>query len=64
MTKEQKSVLESKTFWGLLVVLFAPAFASYGLPVEGLSGDDLAKAAGAVLTLYGRMTASKGLGLK
>jgi hypothetical protein len=53
-----KSVLESKTFWGMVVILVSPVFAKYGLPIEGIAGDTLAQFVGAALTMYGRFTAS------
>jgi hypothetical protein len=63
MTKDQKSVLESKTFWGMVILLMSPTFAKHGLPIEGLTGDTVAQAVGAFLTMYGRFTASQGVKL-
>ena len=57
-----KSVLESKTFWGMVLVLAAPAFAQYNVPLP-LDADTLAQLMGAVLTIYGRVTATQGVKL-
>ena len=54
-----KSILESKTFWGLVVALAMPTLAKNGVIVDptGLTGD-LSTTIGAALALYGRFSAS------
>ena len=61
---DTKSILESKTFWGLVVALAMPTLAKHGIIVDptGLT-TDLATAIGGVMALYGRFTATKGVKL-
>ena len=58
-TSTPKSILESKTFWGLVVALAMPTLAKHGVIVDptGLTGD-LSTTIGAALALYGRFSAS------
>ena len=59
-----KSVLESKTFWGLVLALGVPIAAKHGIIIDphGLAGD-MSTLVGGVLALYGRWTASGGIRL-
>lgn len=62
---DPKSVLESKTFWGLVVTLITPLLAKHGVIVDPTSwGVDIATLFGAGLALYGRVTAKQGIELK
>ena len=58
--QDPKSILESKTFWGIVVALVMPTLAKHGVIVDpsGLT-TDIVTAAGGVLAVYGRFTASQ-----
>ena len=57
-TPDVKSILESKTFWGLVLGLGAPLAAKHGIIVDpsGMA-TDVCAIVGAALALYGRWTA-------
>ena len=59
MDQTPKSILESKTFWGLLLAIAVPALAKHGVILDpsGAAGD-VSMVVGAILALYGRFTAS------
>lgn len=55
-----KSIFASKTFWGVVIALFAPLMARAGLTVDadGLANDIVAML-GAALAIYGRWVATE-----
>lgn len=59
-----KSILESKTFWGLVIGLGVPIAAKHGIVLDptGLA-TDVSTIVGGALAIYGRITASKGVKL-
>ena len=59
-TQTPKSILESKTFWGMILILVSPMLAKNGIHIGDatLAADDISKLIGAALTLYGRFSAS------
>ena len=58
--QDAKSILESKTFWGMVVGLAIPLAAKHGWIVDpNGAATDISSLVGAVLALYGRVTASK-----
>jgi hypothetical protein len=60
--EEVKSLLLSKTFWGIAISLAAPLLKHAGLNVDSDTTDIAAQivtAAGAVLAIWGRMSATK-----
>ena len=59
--QEAKSILESKTFWGMILVLISPMLAKSGLHIGdvNLAADNLSEIIGAALALYGRISASQ-----
>jgi hypothetical protein len=58
-TSDPKSILESKTFWGLVIGLLVPFAAKHGYIVDPTgTATDLSTAVGAALALYGRVSAS------
>lgn len=63
--KEQKSFLESKTVWGIIIAAGMPFLAKHGYIVDptGLA-TDASTLLGAALAVYGRITAGKGLAIK
>ena len=60
----EKSILESKTMWGLVLAVVYPWLAKHGYTggVDALSTDVIA-AVGLVLSVYGRFTANAPLTL-
>lgn len=64
-TPDVKSILESKTFWGIAIGFLAPFAAKHGwiLDPSGWT-TDITAMVGAVLALYGRFTASKAVTVK
>ena len=63
--QDPKSILESKTFWGLLIGLAIPALSKHGIIVDptGLA-TDVSTLIGGVLAIYGRFTASAPLTMR
>jgi hypothetical protein len=57
--QDPKSILESKTFWGIVVALAMPTLAKHGIVIDptGLT-TDLSTVIGGLLAIYGRVTAS------
>lgn len=55
---DPKSILESKTFWGLVIALAVPVAAKHGIIVDptGAAGD-VSTILGGFLALYGRFSA-------
>jgi hypothetical protein len=58
-TSDPKSILESKTFWGLVIALAMPTLAKHGIIVDpsGMAGD-FSTVIGGVLAVYGRLNAT------
>ena len=63
--QDTKSILESKTFWGMMMILISPMLAKNGIHIGDatLAADDLSKLVGAALTLYGRFSATSSVKL-
>lgn len=66
---EMKPWYQSKTVWGALIAIAAPLLGRAGLDVGGAEQAEIAEALttlagtlGGLLALYGRLTATKGLG--
>jgi hypothetical protein len=55
--QDAKSILESKTFWGTMLMLFAPVLAKHGIVVDDALTIQVSQAVGAALAIYGRFTA-------
>ena len=56
---DPKSILESRTFWGLVVGLVIPIAAKHGIIVDPTGvATDLSTAVGGILALYGRFQAT------
>ena len=55
--QDPKSLLESKTFWGIVVAFVMPFLAKHGIIVDptGLAGD-VSAVVGSLLAIYGRFT--------
>jgi hypothetical protein len=75
INEEEKDMLEmkpwyqSKTVWGALIAMAAPLFGRAGLELGGAEQAEIADALttlagtlGGLLALYGRLTATKGVG--
>ena len=61
---ETKSLLASKTFWGIMICLLAPVLSKLGLRVSDdatiqMVAETLTSTLGAVVAIYGRITADK-----
>ncbi len=66
---EMKPWYQSKTVWGALIAIAAPLLGHAGLQVGGAEQAEIADAlttlagtVGGLLALYGRLTATKGVG--
>jgi hypothetical protein len=66
---EMKPWYQSKTVWGALIAIAAPLLGQAGLQVGGTDQAEIADAltalagtVGGLLALYGRLTATKGVG--
>ena len=66
---EMKPWYQSKTVWGALIAIASPLLGRAGLEVGGAEQAELADAlttlagtVGGLLALYGRLTATKGVG--
>jgi len=66
---EMKPWYQSKTVWGALIAIAAPLLGRAGLDVGGAEQAEIAEALttlagtlGGLLALYGRLTATKGVG--
>jgi hypothetical protein len=66
---EMKPWYQSKTVWGALIAIAAPLLGHAGLQVGGTEQAEIADAltafagtVGGLLALYGRLTATKGVG--
>lgn len=66
---EMKPWYQSKTVWGALIAIAAPLVGRAGLDVGGAEQAEIAEALttlagtlGGLLALYGRLTATKGVG--
>ncbi len=66
---EMKPWYQSKTIWGALIAIAAPLLGRAGLEVGGAEQAEIADALtafagtlGGLLALYGRLTATKGVG--
>ena len=56
---DPKSILESKTFWGLVIAILVPTAAKHGIIIDPTgTATDLSTAIGAILALYGRFSAT------
>ena len=66
--KGMKGLLQSKTFWGVLVVVLIPVLQRVGIDIDDVTGTEIAgelvTLAGAALALYGRVTAKKKISTK
>lgn len=75
MNEEERDMLEmkpwyqSKTVWGALIAIAAPLLGRSGLELGGAEQAEIADAlttlagtVGGLLALYGRLTATKGVG--
>ena len=67
--QEMKPWYQSKTVWGALIAIAAPLLGRAGLEVSGAEQAEIADALttlagtiGGLLALYGRLTATKGVG--
>jgi len=55
---DSKSILTSKTIWGLLIAVVAPLLAKHGISIDaGGFADDLVQVVGLLIALWGRVTA-------
>lgn len=63
MGESIKGLLQSKTFWGIVVVLLIPLLKRVGVDLNDATGTEIAgdmvQLVGAVLAIYGRVVASK-----
>lgn len=66
---DMKPWYQSKTVWGALIAIAAPLLGQAGLQVGGAEEAEIADAlttlagtVGGLLALYGRLTATKGVG--
>jgi hypothetical protein len=66
---DMKPWYQSKTVWGALIAIAAPLLGRAGLEVGGAEQAEIAEAlttlagtVGGLLALYGRLTATKGVG--
>lgn len=66
---QMKPWYQSKTVWGALIAIAAPLLGRAGLDVGGAEQAEIAEALttlagtlGGLLALYGRLTATKGVG--
>lgn len=66
---EMKPWYQSKTVWGALIAIAAPLLGRAGLELGGTEQAEIAEALttlagtiGGLLALYGRLTATKGVG--
>jgi uncharacterized membrane protein len=68
--KDIKSFLMSKTIWGAVIAIAPPAAGMFGLTVTGADASEASQhvnsvitAAGGLLAIYGRVKATKGIGI-
>lgn len=63
MNQDTKTLLTSKTFWGVVITALAGAFPHFGIPMAEDSAliiaDKIALIVGALFAVYGRITAEK-----
>jgi len=56
---DPKSILESKTFWGLVIGLAVPIAAKHGIIIDPTGvATDMSTLVGGILALYGRFSAN------
>ncbi len=68
--KDMKSFLASKTIWGVAIAVAPTVAGLFGMTVTGADASEVAghvdgivTAAGGLLAVYGRVTATKGIGI-
>lgn len=60
MTSDQKDLLQSKTFWGLVISGVAALCAQFGITVDQATWvNDAVVLAGLIMSAYGRIVAQK-----
>ncbi|QUN28691.1 hypothetical protein KB879_01580 [Cupriavidus sp. KK10] len=59
--EDTKSILASKTFWGAAIVLVSTGLQLAGITDASGYANDAASILGAVLSIVGRVTASKAI---
>lgn len=64
MTTETKTLLQSKTFWGVVIMLAGTVMTQFHLDATSLTGMDdvIVQLIGAFVTVYGRVKAVKKIG--
>lgn len=60
--EESKSLLASKTFWGAAVVLLSTGLQAAGITDPSGYANDAASIVGALLSIFGRVAATKTIG--